>query len=224
MKSLNAPTNLKCEYAVNPVGIDVMAPRLFWQMDDERRGARQSAYQIMAGSEPGEGDLWDSGKVMSDACTQIEYAGSTLISRQRVYWCVRIWDQDGVETPLSSVSFFEMGLLDSADWAGEWITLAENVHPMPSPATYLRNSFELPEEVADARLYITARGVYIPYLNGEQVGSDRLTPGWTDYKIRIRYQAYDVTEQLRKGTNALGAILGDGWFAGHMTWQDRKNL
>ena len=224
MKSLNAPTNLKCEYAVNPVGIDVMAPRLFWQMDDERCGARQSAYQIMVGSEPGEGDLWDTGKVMSDACTQIAYAGSTLISRQRVYWCVRIWDQDGVETPASSVSFFEMGLLDSADWGGEWITLAENVHFMPSPATYLRNSFELPEEVADARLYITARGVYIPYLNGEQVGSDRLTPGWTDYNIRIRYQAYDVTEQLRKGSNALGAILGDGWFAGHMTWKDRKNL
>lgn len=224
MKTLNAPTNLKCEYAVNPIGIDAVRPRLFWQMDDSRRGARQTAYQVIAGSEPGEADLWDSGRVESSECTQIEYSGARLTSRQRAYWRVRIWDQDKMETPWSSVSFFEMGLLDRSDWRGEWIALDEKTHAIPSPASYLRNTFELTEPVADARLYITARGVYIPYLNGERIGQDRLTPGWTDYNIRIRYQAYDVTEQLRKGENAIGVALGDGWFAGDMTWQDKKAI
>ena len=128
----------------------------------------------------------------------------------------------GRRAPWSSVSFFEMGLLSESDWRGQWITLPEKKHAIPGPAIYLRNAFGIDGKVASARLYITARGVYIPYLNGKRVGNDRLSPGWTDYSIRIRYQSYDVTEQLRSGENAIGVVLGDGWYCGHMTWHDRQ--
>src|SRR5262245_8206922 len=123
MAVVKAPVNLKCEYSVNPIGIDAHRPRLFWQMEDRRRGARQRAYQVIAGSRPGESDLWDSGKVEGaegDACTQVEYGGSRLRSGQQVWWRVRIWDQDGAESAWSSVASFEMGLLNASDWKGMW--------------------------------------------------------------------------------------------------------
>ena len=116
------------------------------------------------------------------------------------------------------------GVAEQSDWRGKWITLPEKKHAIPGPAIYLRNAFGIDGKVASARLYITARGVYIPYLNGKRVGQDRLTPGWTDYNIRIRYQSYDVTEQLQSGENAIGVVLGDGWYCGHMTWHDRQRL
>ena len=219
-----APLALKCEYAVDPIGIDALAPRFFWQVNDARRGAKQSAYQILAGSKPGANDLWDTGKVLSDACTQMVYGGAALQSSQRVYWQVRTWDaEDGVSS-YSKPAFFEMGLLAPTDWQGSWITLKEEKHAVAGPAAYLRKGFKLSGKVASARLYITAKGVYVPYINGQQVAQDRLTPGWTDYHIRIRYQSYDVTGLLKSGTNAIGAILGDGWYAGHMTWMDRKAI
>lgn len=215
---------LKCEYSVNPLGIDTLDPRLFWRMKDTRRGAKQSAYQIVAGTNADESDLWDSGKVKSEACIQIPYGGQAPVSGQRIYWRVRIWDHAGVESAWSSSAWFEMGLLRPEDWQAEWVELPEETHNIPSPAAMLRRTFELDDKIADARLYITARGVYIPYINGARVGDDRLTPGWTDYNIRIRYQTYDVTSYLQKGTNALGAMLGDGWYCGHMAWGNQSKL
>jgi alpha-L-rhamnosidase len=90
------------------------------------------------------------------------------------------------------------------------------------PVPYLRKGFTLGGKVIHARLYVTALGVYEAYLNGQRIGEAELTPGWTDYKKRLRYQVYDVTGLLQSGENVLGAILGDGWYCGHVAVQDRQ--
>ena len=224
MAVLSSPANLKCEYTLNPLGMDILHPRLSWQLDDQRQGAKQTAYQVQVGLQANGSDLWDSGKVESDQCTQLPYGGLPLASGQRAWWRVRVWDHQGQSTPWSRPAFWEMGLLQPTDWQGQWITLPQKQHVVGGPALYLRKSFRLDKPVASARLYITARGVYVPYVNGVRIGTDLLTPGWTDYHIRIRYQTYDLTSALRQGDNTLGAILGDGWYAGHMTWQNRTKI
>lgn len=220
-----APTNLTCEYMVNPLGIDERAPRFSWWLNDPRPGARQTAWQIRVRQVAPAVDLWDSGIVHSDQTAHIAYGGVPLRSRQQAVWQVRTWDADGQPSPWSAPATFEMGLLEPTDWSGQWISLPiEGEYPLCGPATYLRRRFEIDRPVHRARLYITARGWSQPWLNGQRIGQDLLTPGWTDYRIRIRYQTYDVTEHLRAGANVLGAILGDGWYVGEMAWDLRHHL
>jgi alpha-L-rhamnosidase len=129
-----------------------------------------------------------------------------------------------------------MGLLQPDDWRGSWIGLRradEARRPAPDlppgarrdlaeldlpPCPYLRTTFALPRPVRRARLYATARGVYELRLNGRRAGDAVLAPGWTDYGHRIQYQTYDVSDLLSAGDNALGAILGTGWYAGYIGW------
>src|SRR4051812_19042634 len=123
------PTNLRCEYKVDPLGIDETAPRLSWVLqatDPAARGLRQSAYQILvAGSEAnlsaGKGDLWDSGRVESDATAQVVYRGAALKSGQPVWWKVRVYDGDGNASDWSEPARWSMGLLAPSDWSAKWI-------------------------------------------------------------------------------------------------------
>jgi len=218
---------LRCEHLVNPLGIDIPTPRLSWELASERRGARQAAYRITAAaSERALLDnaalVWDSGRIESDQSIYVPYGGPTLASGQRVYWQVAIWDDAGIQA-VSAPAWWEIGLLDRAEWRGEWIgaALAGGSHTT-SPAPFLRTTFTLDKPVARARLYATALGLYEPHLNGQIVGDDVFAPGWTDYDIRAQYQVYDVTAQLRQGENVLGAILGDGWYAGYVGWLERQ--
>ena len=106
--------NLRCEYMVNPLGLDERSPRLSWQMKDSRPAARQTACRIVAASSPEKlsaPDLWDTGRVAGDRCLDVPYAGKRLASRSRVWWRVRIWDRQGRPTPWSQAAFFEMGIL-----------------------------------------------------------------------------------------------------------------
>jgi alpha-L-rhamnosidase len=228
-------THLRCEYRSNPLGIDVTAPRLSWQLATERRGARQTAYRILAASEAsrlheGQADLWDSGKITSDQSIQVVYAGKKLASRQRVHWWVTVWDELGMANASAS-AWFELGLLRAADWQAQWIGPALTGGPRTNvPAPYLRKCFGVGSEergagggVKAARLYVTALGLYECWINGERVGDDVLNPGWTDYHKRVRYQVYEVTELLQAGENVIGAILGDGWAAGHVGMGARQN-
>ena len=386
--------HLRCEYAENPLGLGEPRPRLSWVLDSEAREQRQSAYQILVGSEKalarGQGDLWDSGKVLSDRTTHIPYNGPALQSRQRCFWMVRVWDQDGrlIESP---PAWWEMGLLQPQDWQARWIGLEQDwpgraawsqarwIWPagatasnVPVPEAFFRRQLRLPEDrpvrrallrlaaddtftlylnghevgrnagkpysskvlqefevqeslrpgtnliavqaarhgtnagllgqlvvefdqgpplalqtdaswlahprgaagwntaggaslaggpafgaltntdwrparelaapgqapwpdtdyapmlpcpffrkqimiqkpVRQARLYVSALGVYECQINGQRVGNDHFNPQWTDYHTRVQYHAYDVTALLRHGANALGVILGDGWYAG----------
>mgnify|MGYP000601195014 CR=1 FL=1 len=221
-------TDLKCEYKHNPIGIDILSPRFSWQMQTDRSGAHQTAYRILVASTPdklneNEGDYWDSGKVDSDQSHLLSYAGKPLISRQRVYWKVLVWDETGAVNE-SDIASFEMGLLNQNDWQAQWIgtNLAGGPRSM-IPVPYLRKDFSLSGDIATARLYITALGLFECSINGQPVGNDVFAPGWTDYNKRVQYLTYDVTEHVQTGDNTIGAIIGDGWAAGYVGWLNRQN-
>jgi len=216
---------LRCEYAVNPLGIDVRRPRLSWVIRSGRRGEVQTAYQVLVASseanlKANKGDLWDSGKVESDQSCHVVYAGKELGSRTRCFWKVRVWDRDGKPSAYSQPASWEMGLLEPDDWKAKWICfpppLDASGKSEMGPSPYMRKSFSVDQRVAKARLYVTALGLYEVYLNGKRVGDHVFAPGWTDYNKRVMYQTYDVTNMLRIGENALGAVLGDGWYAGYV--------
>ena len=222
------PAQLRCEHLTNPLGLDIAQPRLSWIVESGRRGQRQTAYQVLvAGSADAlaadRGDLWDSGKVATGRSLGVAYGGRALASGERAWWKVRVWDADGRPSGYSEPAWWEMGLLERSAWQGQWVggMLAGGQYST-SPAPFLRTRFMLERPVARARLYATALGVYEPHLNGQVVGDDVFAPGWTDYDIRVQYQVYDVTGLLRQGENVLGAILGDGWYAGHVGWLERQ--
>lgn len=384
------PQNLRCEYLVNPIGIDSAKPRLFWTVASRRRGDLQTAYQILVASSADklnadQGDLWDSGMVRSDESTHITYNGKPLASRQRAWWKVRVWNRDGQVSEYSKPAFWEMGLSRRDDWQAKWIglpdtqgvemsnavrwiwvkdpaasdpvvgvrffrtslslpagrkvreaqalVLADNLFELyingrrviagsgwqnyhvadlteqlvtgenavaivvnntdgpgglaaqvqvtfedgtslllvtderwkasaqqfpgweqrgadvsgwnapevlgapgiqpwgkparyvpPGPAPLLRREFLAPAKLRRARIYASAKGLYKLFVNGRPVSKDVFRPGWTDYRKRIQYQSYDVTDLIRPGSsNALGVILGDGWYCGHIAWAGRRN-
>ena len=227
-------THLRCEYKDSPRTIDAAHPRLSWRIASDTRGEKQTAYQILVARTPAllsanRGDLWDSGKVQSGETAGIAYAGSSLESGQSCFWKVRVWNKDGLRAPDSGVGFWQMGLLAPSDWKAQWIaaqtprdTLHDGIALPPCP--YLRRTFTVNKPVKQATVYATARGLYELHLNGAKVGDALLAPGWTDYRKRIEYQAYDVTSALRRGANTVGAALGDGWFCGYVGYARQRNL
>ena len=400
----NPPDHLQCESMQQPLGIDITHPRLSWQLQDPRRGARQTAYEIRVAGSPealtqDHADVWDSGKVDSEQSVNVLYGGPAVESRRRYYWQVRVWDAQGQASLYSQATWWEMGLLSGQDWKAKWITrdmplergdyesapkwiwaASENAltgatlgkhdfrfhfnlaqkpkaatlfitakdnvaawvngkqvlvespmgkfgrardpwgyfrvvpvgkllnaganslaaeaivekerdrrpqagfiamlrvempdgkvqryisgpewktgpeqtgdawvasafddsawpaavvvaeigqaplgTPWPAqPVNLLRRNFSLAKTVRSARIYSTSLGTYQLYLNGQRVGNDILAPGWTDYRKRVVYQVYDVTSQVRQGSNAIGAILGGGWYADGLGWlQTRYNF
>ncbi len=399
------PANLQCEDRVNPVGMDVVSPRLSWILSSGQRGEKQTAYQILVASSLDKlntdaGDLWDSGKLISDASAQIVYEGKPLVTHQQCFWKIKAWDRDGKASGWSQPASWSMGLLHPADWAAQWISdpiLADPANrPMtpihcyrselasrsdavkwivldlgsskrmdaldiiparpqgwhsdfrtalfplrfkveaadnrgfrnaqlvvdntskdfPNPrnnscrfqfpamtARYvrltvtrlvcwdgqdygialgglavfdgpqsvaigaavecsdsieselwskqflvarksavalvdspaldagmadttkkftvsrvpmLRREFNLAGKVRRAMLSTSARGFYEVRINGQPISDELLTPGFTDYGARLQYHTHDVTSLLRQGTNAIAALLGYGWYAGHM--------
>ena len=168
------------------------------------------------------GTAWDSGKVDSEQSIHVEYAGKELEATRRYFWKVRIWDSKGQPSEYSSVASFEMGLLDQSHFVASWIGAdPERPHVLDGgalfrPAPFFRRECAVVKPVRQARVYATALGVYELHLNGKRVGADVLAPGWTDYRQRVCYQTYDVTDLLVPGMNAIGVILADGWYSGHV--------
>jgi len=208
----------------NPIGFYDANPSFSWQLAQDGTIQRQSAYRIVAASDPAllpeHADLWDSGKVLSDQSVYVPYQGQKLQSRQRVFWQVQYWDDQDQASTWSKPAHFELGLLDNNDWQGQWIrkvdekTTEDTNDNKTFIPEYLRKEFSVDSPIASARLFVTAKGLYEVSLNGQRVGSDFMAPGWTPYHKRIETLTYDVTKQLRQGKNALGAILGEGWYAG----------
>ncbi|MCE5258457.1 MAG: glycoside hydrolase family 78 protein [Chloroflexi bacterium] len=216
--------NLRCNYLVNPLGIDDLAPRFFWQLVSDERAVLQSAYQIQV-SAPAGGILWDSGKVGSLRSVQVPYGGPPLASAVRYAWRVRVWDNHGAPTYWSDYAWFEMGLLSPDDWRARWVEPLEAEDPLAfKPCPHLRREFTVGAGLAAARLYITSRGLYEAHLNGAVIGDQLFTPGFTPYDLLLQYQTYDVTAQLTEGANALGVILGDGWYRGKTGIMDSRNV
>lgn len=387
---------LRCEYRVDPLGIDVLNPRLSWILKSNERGQRQTAWQVLVASSPqwltrDEGDLWDSGKVVSDDTTAVVYQGKAFTSGMDCFWKVKVWDKDGNESGWSRPAKWSMGLLKPEDWKAKWIGYDVSVSSRPTPdavkqATwiwsdpdaakgtavadrYFRRSFDLsaipqkavcyitaddgfelfvngqkakegqghtviqeaaigqylqpgknvlavkasnfgnsdnpagllvavviepkdgkervvlsdahwrtalsempnwkavnfddsawssaaslvkfgmsPWEGSDvikqilpparylrtdcavtgkkikkASLYATALGIYELYVNGQRVSDNYFSPGWTDYAKRIYYRTYDVTDVLKSGDNAIGAVLADGWYAGYIGYARKRD-
>ena len=202
---------LKTEYLFDPLGIDIQHPRLMWNCAG---GKKQTAYQIVT-------ENWDSGKV--ESATMWAAYPLELASRERVNWRVRLWDETGAPGDWSE-AFFEMGLLEKADWHAKWITGDYNVDKKRRyPVDCFRRAFLVTKPVKKARLYITACGLYEARLGGKKVGDFCLAPGHTDYRKRVQYQTYDVTEQLIDGENELTVQLADGWYRGSCGAWGRKN-
>ena len=206
------PTNLTCEYAPNAISIDTQEPRFGWLLQSDRRNQSQSAYQILvAGSaenlQSGRADKWDSGKVASARSVNVPYAGNSLSSDETCYWQLRVWDQDDRASAYTGPAAFTMGLLDESDWTGTWIGAPTDV---ASPL--LRTEFDLAGPVSRARLHISGLGWYELYLNGRRVGDHVLDPATSDYTQRVLYVTHDVTDLLQTGANAVGVMLGNGWY------------
>lgn len=228
---------LRTEYLENPLGTDETRPRLSWVLESERRGARQTAYQIIVASsqellELDKGDLWDSGRVESDETTHIEYAGAPLVSRVECHWRVTVWDELE-ESTTSAPAHWSMGLLRPEDWRAHWIShdpeiirrdaeAVEGTKKTPGSSPLFRKQFAVGSDVKRATLYATARGIIELQLNGRRVTEDRFLPEWTDYNRRLQYRTFDVTKHLQQGDNALGAMLSDGWWSGYIGWQENR--
>jgi len=229
--------NLKTEYKINPIGIDVIVPRLSWQIVSDEKNVMQTAYRIHVADSPENLDaeklIWDSGKISSDKperpegvnSVHVEYEGAAPKSSQRFYWRVCVWTGEK-KSAWSKSAFWEMGLLNSKDWKAGWIhpIIEEDISKACS-CPLLRKNFVLDKKIKSARIYVTSLGLYELKLNGERVDNSLFTPGWTSYNKRLQYQVYDVTDLLKKGENAVGATLGDGWFRGHLAgWiKDNRN-
>lgn len=221
------PFRLRCEYLTNPLGIDAVRPRLGWilqSVDNGGHAGQQTAYRILVATTPDilarhRGNLWDTGKVASDEQLQIEYRGKPLPSGQRCYWKVRVWDGKGRPSTWSECGRWSVGLLAPLDWQAKWVgeTIATPwVDSESRPSPYLRKAFVIQGGVRSAVASVSALGLYELRLNGQRVGAHVLAPEWTDFRKRVQYQTYDVTGLLHTGENAVGAILGQGWYAGRL--------
>jgi alpha-L-rhamnosidase len=212
--------NLRTEMLTNPLGIDATKPRFSWELTGDQRGIEQTAYNILVASSPeklaaNQADLWNSGKVNSNQSILVTYTGSPLKSRTQAYWKVETWTKSG-ESSWSSPSTFSMGLLSKADWKAKWIGL-DRAFPWDSvvmharlSARYFRKNFEAPRKVRKATAYICGLGLYELYINGQKIGDQVLAPAPTDYDKSVLYNTFDVTKQLKEGTNAVATVLGNG--------------
>ena len=217
---------LLTENLSNPVGLDVQQPRFSWQLASEQRNVVQTAYELKVSTDKGQ--VWSSGKVSSNQSVQVLYAGAALQSNQKYTWQIRAWDNNGKTSAWSEKAFFQTALLHSSDpiaigWKAKWIE-AGFEEDSSRPAILFRNQFAVNKKIKSATLYITAHGMYEVQLNGNKVGDAYLTPGWTSYNKRLQYQVYDVTNMLAKGNNAIGALVGNGWYRGYLAWEDNKNI
>lgn len=207
-------TDLKCEYASNPIGLDIQSPRLSWQIDTEQRGVLQTSYQIIVSQSEQElsqniGNFWNSGTVNSQNSTGIEYNGPELMSRQRYSWKVRVWTNDGEVSEWSEPAYFEMGLLKPADWKSGWIAYVPGI---PGRVLYFKATFHKEKPIKQARAYVSGLGFYEMQINERKVGDRVLEPAQSTYPKRIYYSTYDVTEYFSNDGNVVLISVAPGWY------------
>ena len=172
----------------------------------------QEAYQVIVGTDSvrvaqGMGDSWNSGKQTISNVLAV-YAGQKLQPYTRYYWKVCVWDSNKMYT--SDVTYFETGVMDEHNWKGNWISDTHNIHL--KPAAYFRKEWDAKRTIREARAYIAVAGLYELYINGSRVGDHRLDPAYTRFDRRTLYLTHDVTQLLKQGNNAIGVLLGNGWY------------
>lgn len=209
--------------------VDVKVPRLSWKLISKKRNTVQTAYELRIAEDTktiakGTDLVWKSGKVYSNQSVLVNYDGPEPKSRQRFYWQVRIWDNNGNVSPWSEINHWEMGLLDAKEWKAQWIQSPEETNGKPMPSPMFRKEFKTSKKLQKAKLYITSHGLYEARINGERVGKEYFTPGWTSYHKRLQYQVYDVLPLLKEGNNTAFVTIGDGWFRGYLEFNNKRNL
>jgi alpha-L-rhamnosidase len=229
---------LTVEHRADPLGMDASRPRFGWRIQSATRGRSQGAYQILVASSPDKlsaarADVWNSGRVRSSDSVAVRYQGEPLSASTRYHWTVTVWDTEGRPVGAAVPSAFETGLLSTdgvAGWDGAlWIGMKGKA-PDSAGAPMLRRETPLRTDgrrrVREARLYVSALGVYDAYVNGQHVTVPQdggttielLPPGWTNYDARINYLTYDVTELVtREHAVALAFVLGNGWYNGRVS-------
>jgi alpha-L-rhamnosidase len=194
-----------------PLGFDGAMPAFSWELPGGVK--KQTAYHIQTKS----GDkTWDSGWVESDQSVFVPYRGEPFESRQQVEWRVEFRDENAKDSGWSQPAHFEIGLLSTNDWKAQWIRPQGQPNTTPEAAGWLRRSFPLSRQIERARVYVAARGFFELRLNGARVGDDHFANGWTSYNKRLDTLTYDVTTQLRAGTNTIDVLIGTGWYAGRL--------
>ncbi|MDL2212958.1 glycoside hydrolase family 78 protein [Bacteroides sp. OttesenSCG-928-E20] len=221
------PAALRCEYLINPLGIDVAEPRFSWQLeaiDPTAYGQKQTAYRILVAStsqllQTNKGDVWDSGEVASNQSVNVLYKGTPLQSGKEYFWKLCVADESGQWTEWSKPAFWSMGLLHQSDWKAQWIgspqAIGQKVLPEPAYNTqsdpWFRKSFSLSGKPGHAVIYVASVGYHELYVNGHKVNDDVLAPSVTDHNKRARYVTYDITQHLQPGDNAIALWLGVSW-------------
>ncbi|MBP7497084.1 MAG: glycoside hydrolase family 78 protein [Bacteroidales bacterium] len=222
--------DLKTEYKVNPIGIDVLVPRLSWKMISDERNTIQIAYEIKAAEnaenlKSGKALLWESKKTASDKSVNIEYAGQNLKSGQRIYWQLRVFDNKNNVSAWSDIAYWEMGFLKTEDWKAKWIIADIKEDTTKSePCPYFRKLFNIKNNIKQARIYISGRGLFLAEINGKKLSDNLFAPGWTSYNKRLQYMVYDIKPLLVAGKNAIGVVMGDGWYRGYLAWENNRNV
>jgi alpha-L-rhamnosidase len=207
---------LETEALRNPTGIDEVHPRLSWKLQSASQGQRQEAYRILVASSPenlaaGRGDLWDSGRVASQETSWIAYAGTELRSFERCWWKVRVWDFRGVTSDWSSPSEWTIGVLHREDWKGVWIAYPDN-RLSAGPLPIFRKEVVIRRPVRRALVAVCGVGSHELRINGSKAGDHVLAPAWTDYRETVLYETLDVTTMLHPGSNAIGIMVGNGFY------------
>ena len=229
-------TQIKCNGVENPVGTGKL-PDFSWILKSDRRDQIQSAYQIIVSSkkektENKRGDIWDSGKILSGQSAWILYQGPQLIPGKPYFWEVRVWDRNDKPSPWSITGRFITGLFDKNQWSqAKWIgyeeipdslLLVPGVHGNGNSlgfvakkrmtVPYFKKDFTLKKKITRAIVFISGLGHYELYINGDKIGDHFLSPGWSDYRKTCFYNTFDVTENLKRGSNTIGTIVGNGFY------------
>jgi alpha-L-rhamnosidase len=209
------PSDLRCEYRVNPLGIDNVKPRFSWKISNEEktRGQKQTIFQILVASSEMKlakniGDIWDSKTKESNQSVSVIYSGRELSSGQNCYWKVRVWDMNGKVSGWSNVAKFTIGLLKPEEWKGEWILKNDQ---STSDHNWYRKNFELNKTPESAMVYVASFGYHELYVNGKKVDDQVMTPVLTYMKARIPYVTYDIAKFLTKGDNVIAIWHAGGW-------------
>lgn len=200
------PSHLRCENLLDPLGIDVVKPRLSWILDSDRSNERQTAYEVVVDG------YWDSGRVESDQSINVEYGGKELAPTTRYSWRVRVWDAHGKPSDWSKTATFSTAL---KQWSAKWIGHDEAENKQDGrrlPARYLRREFPIRKRVTRATAYVCGLGFFDLFLNEEKVSQDVMDPALSDYAKTAYFVTFDVTDRLRTGVNAIGVVLGNGRF------------
>jgi len=228
-------TNLRCESRSNPLGVDKLKPQFSWELRSRQRSVLQTAYRILVADDStflkkNTGNIWDSKKVLSSNSIQVNYVGKPLPSVKKYFWKLMVWDNKGNASAWSTISMWQMGLLDKNDWKNaKWIgydeiidslKIAPHIHqngkrswgPRRNVLPLMRKEFSVDKKIKSATAYICGLGHFEMYVNGRKIGDHFLDPGWTNYAKHAQYVTFDITTQLQQGKNAIGVMLGNGFY------------